>query len=305
MLAVISLTASLKVGAVICIAIGLFTVFFVVANAPSRDGASLGTRGARRRAALEAGGLWPRVEPLVRWLGSRLELVLPERAHSPIDKWLLRAGDPLGRTPSDFLGLLASSGIVGASVGLAHAIANNRNALPYVIALGVLGAVGPWLRIDSIRSHRMIHVQRGLPPSVDILCLGLSAGLDFPASVRQFIEKSGSREDPLIGEFAILLSELHLGKSRREALMVFAERNPTTAVKEFVSSVVQAEQSGTPLASVFKIQADASRRRRSVAAEETAAKTGIKLMLPMMMVFASVLLMLMGPLFLSLGEVMK
>jgi tight adherence protein C len=299
------LTALLKAAASVLVGCGLLTITYVMARAPAREGAVVGTRGAKRRAALGRGGTWPAFEPLVRWLGTRFELLVPRAVLARLDIRLTRAGDPLGLGALDFLGLLALTGGLGAVAGLLHGWINQRNPLGFALVVAAVGAALPWIRIDALRERRLIAVQRGLPPTVDILCLGLSAGLDFPSSVRQFIEKSSSAEDPLVGEFAILLSELQLGKSRREALMLFAERNPISVVREFVGSVIQAELGGTPLASVFKIQAESSRRRRSVAAEEAAAKAGIKLMIPMMMVFASVLLILMGPLALKLGDVLK
>jgi tight adherence protein C len=299
------ITPSIKALASTLVGAGLFTVAYLMACAPASDGALVGTRGAKRRLALSKGGVWPGLEPFVRWVGTRLALVVPQAVVVRLDNWLTHAGDPLGIGALDFLGLVMLTGALGGSAGLLHGWLNQKNPLVFALVVGLLGAALPWIRVDALRERRLIAIQRGLPPTVDILCLGLSAGLDFPSSVRQYIEKSSSAEDPLVGEFAILLSELQLGKSRREALTLFAERNPISVVKEFVGSVIQAELGGTPLASVFKIQAESSRRRRSVAAEEAAAKTGIKLMIPMMMVFASVLLILMGPLGLKLGDVLK
>jgi tight adherence protein C len=298
-------TAIIKPFACAFVGIGLLVATYSTALAPSTAGASTGTRGAKRRSAIGAYGSWAAFEPLARWLGTRLALFVPSAFTARIDTWLMHAGDPLGLNAADFVGLLGLSGGVGACAGLLHGWLNQRNPLVFALVVAVLGCALPWIRIDSMRERRFIAIQRGLPPTVDILCLGLSAGLDFPSSVRQFIEKSSSPEDPLVGEFAILLGELQLGKSRREALTLFAERNPISIVREFVGSVIQAELGGTPLAAVFKIQAESSRRRRSVAAEETAAKTGVKLMIPMMMVFAAVLLILMGPLALKLGDVLK
>jgi tight adherence protein C len=66
-------------------------------------------------------------------------------------------------------------------------------------------------------------------------------------------------------------------------------------VSEFVNALVQAEERGNPVAEVLTIQATTSRVRRSVRAEELAAKAGVKITGPLMLVFCAVLGLLLGP----------
>jgi tight adherence protein C len=106
----------------------------------------------------------------------------------------------------------------------------------------------------------------------------------------------------LAEEFSIVLRELSIGKTRREALAVLARRNPSACVQELVASVTQAEEEGTPLAEVLTIQATVSRQRRGVQAEEAANRASLQLMLPMLLVFLSVLLLIGGPLGLRLMQ---
>jgi tight adherence protein C len=106
----------------------------------------------------------------------------------------------------------------------------------------------------------------------------------------------------LAEELGIVLRELSLGKTRREALEVFAARNPGTAVQEFVASVIQAEEEGTPLSEVLQIQATVSRQRRGVLAEEAASKASLQLLVPMVLAFFAVFLLIGGPIGLRLME---
>ena len=89
---------------------------------------------------------------------------------------------------------------------------------------------------------------------------------------------------------------VELGHTRQQALAAFSERVPTEAVKDFVSSVRQAEEKGNPLSEVLQIQATMLRMRRSVLGEEAAARAEVLMMLPLMMLFSSILLILIGPL---------
>jgi tight adherence protein C len=59
--------------------------------------------------------------------------------------------------------------------------------------------------------------------------------------------------------------------------------------------VVQAEEKGNPLAEVLQIQATMLRMRRSVAAEESAARAGVLMMGPLMLIFATIMLIILGP----------
>ena len=69
-----------------------------------------------------------------------------------------------------------------------------------------------------------------------------------------------------------------------------------------MSAVVQAEERGNPLGDVLQIQAETSRQRRSVRAEELASKAGLKMILPMVLLLAAIMLLIIGPLMLSLAQ---
>jgi len=96
------------------------------------------------------------------------------------------------------------------------------------------------------------------------------------------------------------LQSLQLGRTRRRALEELAERVPSDAVVEFVGAVVQAELRGSPLVEVLRIQAEVSRRKRSVRAEELAAKAGVAMMGPLVLVFLAILLLIVAPMVLRL-----
>jgi tight adherence protein C len=151
------------------------------------------------------------------------------------------------------------------------------------------------MQISGVAQDRMKTVARGLPYVIDLMALSMSAGLDFPGAVRQVVEKSSNPNDPIVEEFTLILQTMNLGRTRREALLGFAKRAPTDSVVEFVNALVQAEERGNPVAEVLTIQAHVSRSRRSVRAEEMAAKAGVQLIGPLMLVFFCIMGLLMGP----------
>jgi tight adherence protein C len=173
-----------------------------------------------------------------------------------------------------------------------------------VLIVGPIGAALPYLTVASEVDRRFKQINRGLPYAIDLLALSMSAGQDFPGAMRQVVEKSSDPDDALVEEFGRMLQELGLGKTRRNVLMAFAERVPTESVGEFVNAVVQAEERGNPVAEVLQIQAGVSRMRRSTKAEEAAAKAGVAMVGPLFLLFFCIMLLIMGPIMLSISKVL-
>jgi tight adherence protein C len=281
------------------VAIGIFIVVLVAASSPSAQNQRLGLRGLKRQRALEKVPFWSTLEPIVRWLGARFAGLVPLEWQQGLNRKIALAGDYLGVLPEEAIGLSLLSSLLGCSCGvLLGWLSGMGNVL--VVVGTLVGAATPYMKISSAASERMKEVSRRLPYAVDILALSMGAGLDFPGSVRQVVEKSGNPSAPLVEEFTLILQSLQLGQTRRQALQGFADRVPVDSVIEFVGAVVQAELRGNPVVDVLKIQAEVSRRKRSVRAEEAAARAGVALMGPLVMVFLAILILIIAPIVLKL-----
>jgi tight adherence protein C len=277
----------------------IFMLSFVAASAATAEGTRLGLRGLKRQRALESVLSWSALEPLVRWLGARFSGLVSPSFREKANRKLSLAGDYLGLLPEEAVGLSVLTALGGLALGYAlDTIAQIGNLV--LISGTLLGAALPYFRISSAAGERMKKVNRRLPHAIDLLALSMSAGLDFPGSVRQLVEKSGSPDDPLVEELTLLLQSLQLGRTRRQALEEFAARAPTDAVIEFVGAVVQAELRGNPLVDVLRIQAEVSRRKRTVRAEESAAKAGVALAGPLILVFLTILILIVAPIVMKL-----
>ncbi|MCA9594444.1 MAG: type II secretion system F family protein [Myxococcales bacterium] len=282
-------------------AAALLIAVYALASAPSRVASRLGMRGLKRQRALEENELWAGIEPLVRWLGVRVSGIMSDDQHRALDKKLALAGDWLGITPEEFVGLSILSFFGGLTFGGVAGMMTDMGVV-MVFVVGPIGGALPWMQMSGIAADRMKGINRGLPYAVDLIALAMSAGKDFPGALRQVVEKSSDPDDPLTEEFARILQELSIGRTRKMAMISFAERNPSDAVAEFVNSVVQAEEKGNPLADVLQIQAGMSRMRRSVNAEKAAAKAGVQMVGPLALVLICILALIMGPMMLKLGK---
>jgi tight adherence protein C len=286
------------------IAIALFLLAYGIASAPSSPSSPLGLRGLKRQRMLAQNETWAMTEPFVRWLGIRVSGTLSPAQRQALDEQISLAGDWMGITPEEYIAMSLLSGAGCAAVGsgagyLAGGVGLAR-LLP--IILGLVGLFLPYLQISGAAHERLRDVSRGLPYAIDLMALAMGAGLDFPGAVRQVVQKSSNPDDPMVEEFTLIMQSLGLGRTRKDALTEFAKRCPVEAVKEFVGSLVQAEERGNPVSEVLQIQATSSRTRRSVRAEELAAKAGVAMVGPLMLVFAAVMMLILGPMYLKLKD---
>lgn len=271
------------------IALGVFTL----ARNPAVDTPRLGMRGLKRAQALDEGGTFASIEPLMRLVaGWVAHFPLGDRRRK-IDELLKHSGDWLGLTANEFVALSALS-FVGFTVAGLTAVTLLELPVIMTFFFAGLGAILPYVRATGEMQRRFKEVNRALPGSIDLASLCMGAGLDFPGSIRQIVDKAG-RHDSLVEEYQFILREIELGRTRRLALENFADRCPTEAVRDFVGTVVQSEEKGNPLAEVLRIQATMLRMRRSVMAEENAARAAVLMMGPLMLIFCAIILVLLGP----------
>jgi tight adherence protein C len=282
-----------------CAFLAAAALSYGIASSPTRIANRLGLRGLKRQRVLSQNELWAGIEPLVRWLGVRCSGILTEEQRSELERQIGLAGDYLGITADEYLALTLVSGVGGALVGAFAGYVLDMGGLVLVMGL-MLGLAAPYFQISGVAQERLKNVSRGLPYVIDLMALSMGAGLDFPGSVRQVVEKSSNPDDPLVEEFTLILQTMSLGRTRREALTEFARRAPIETVTEFTNSLIQAEDRGNPVAEVLAIQATVSRTRRSVRAEELAAKASVQMVGPLMLVFFCIMGLLMGPAFMNI-----
>ncbi len=267
---------------------------FQLAKRPVAPRPSLGARGLKRARALRRSTVFALVEPLLRALAAWIAILPITVLRARCRRSLTHAGNYLGLSADE---LLAGCVLSGVAAGLGAWLACDRLELPREMAIFAfcLGAIAPWIRVLVVAQNRAKSVGRALPGAVDLAAMCMSAGLDFPGAFRRIVESSSDPDDPVIEEFARVLQELELGQTRKSAMEGLAGRVPTEQVREFVNSVVQAEEKGSPLASVLTVQAHTQRLRRSVAAEETASEAALMLLGPMTLIFLCVIVLLLGP----------
>ncbi len=284
----------LSVLATAAIALGLALAAYALARIAPLSRPLLGPRGLQRGRALSASGVFALGEPCLRWLGAvvaRLPLA-PVRDH--VRAALTRSGELLGLCADELLALcvLAAAAAAATAALTAPWLGLGPASLAAVTALG---AAAPWLHVRAEGERRQRRIARALPAAIDLLALAMGAGLDFTGALGLLVRELPDAEDPLVQELARVLQELAMGHTRRQALAALALRAPCNAMQDFVAAVTQAEHRGNPLAEVLCIQARVLRLRRSVSAEEAAARASVLLVLPMTLLLGAILLIVLGP----------
>lgn len=237
------------------------------------------------------------LKPLVKIMSDNLKRVVPKEKALSYDQKLMLAGRPHGLNAETFT--------VAKYVVLAVMIIGGLVTRSFIMLLifGALGLVLPDMYLDLRRKQRTEEIVRSLPDVLDLLSVSVEAGLGFDAALQKVVEKS---EGPLAQEFSNTLSEINMGKPRREALRDMAARIEVDDVTTFVGAVVQADTLGVSITNVLRIQAEQVREKRKQRAEEKAQKAPVKMLIPIVLfIFPALFIVLLGPAIMSMAKTFK
>jgi len=88
---------------------------------------------------------------------------------------------------------------------------------------------------------------------------------------------------------------MNLGKTRAEAFQAMRDRLADDEITSIIGSILQGETLGTPLANIFRTQADVLRIKRTQRAELVAGEAGVNMLLPAVLVMVATVLIIVGP----------
>jgi tight adherence protein C len=168
--------------------------------------------------------------------------------------------------------------------------------LMLLVASGVLGFYLPTLWLWSAGNKRKLEIQHALPDSLDLMVVCVEAGLGLDAAMVKVAQEISLGAPELSSELRMVNQEIRAGSARIEALRNLARRTGVQDVQSLVAVLVQADRLGTSIATALRAQSDSLRVRRRQRAEETAHKTGVKLVFPLVMcIFPGLLVILLAP----------
>jgi tight adherence protein C len=223
----------------------------------------------------------------------RIGLVFSPRGTSDrLARMLNVAGNPPDWPVERVLGAKGVSMILFAVIGLLLGGFSLAGVVVAVIA-GAAGLFLPDLLVYNASLKRQDQLRTGLADALDMLTVCMEAGQSFDGALLQVAR---SVEGPIAGEFARVLSEIQIGRTRGQAFQGMGERTTPPEVKTFVSAIVQADRLGLPVANVLREQAREMRLVRRQRAEEKAQKIPVKILFPMLFcIFPALLVVVIGP----------
>ncbi len=222
------------------------------------------------------------VKPFLRDIGGFLVRFAPSSIHDAVEHKIILAGKQNVWSANSFIALWLLSMVV--FFFLAGVMASRNPGMSYLQRVVfywlfvAMGALLPFMILNSIIRKRQKAISRQLPEVLDLLSVSVQAGLSFDGSVRRIIDRMTG---PLIDEFKRVFQDVQMGSPRARALQAMARRCDVDDVYLFITAVVQSERLGTSMSKTLTNQADNMRERRKQKAKAEALKAPVKIVFPL------------------------
>lgn len=168
----------------------------------------------------------------------------------------------------------------------------------FMLALGgcALGYILPGMAIGRMAKKRQHKIRMGMPDALDLLVVSVEAGLGLDQAIQRVGEEIAFAHQDLSDELRLVNLELRAGKGRVDALKALSERTGVDDLASLVAMLIQTDKFGTSVAQSLRVHAETMRTKRRQRAEEAAAKTGVKMVFPLVFcIFPAIWVVTIGP----------
>ena len=174
----------------------------------------------------------------------------------------------------------------------------------FLIAGALIGSYkAPDIFVANKVKKRSDAIRKGLPDALDLLVICAEAGLTVDAAFHRVARELGKAYPELGDEFALTAIELGFLTERRMAFENLAHRVALDAVRGVVTTMIQTEKYGTPLASALRVLSAEFRNERMMRAEEKAARLPAIMTVPLILFILPVLfVVILGPAACSISD---
>ena len=300
---------------IIGIGLGLFAVGIIVAYALREKQSPTyrrlreisGPKVREKRASLSLqneleGTFYQRViEPIINRIAKKFTKNDKNASANRLQDMLIAAGNPGDLGPGEFRAVQFLCAAVSMTAVLVLGLIASAFLGPGAVAIAVGGMaiaggfsfIIPQFWLKSRITGRTKQIQKTLPDAIDLLVVSVEAGLGFDMAMGKVVEKT---RGALSDEFARVLEEMRLGFPRQQALKNVTRRVQNDDLNSFISAIIQADQLGTSVGTVLRIQSEQMRVKRKQRIEEAAMKAPIKMLFPMVLfIFPTIFIIILGP----------
>ena len=167
----------------------------------------------------------------------------------------------------------------------------------------ILAYKAPDLYLKNKIQKRATAIRKGLPDALDLLVICAEAGLTVDAAFHRVAKELGRAYPELGDEFQLTAIELGFLTERRTAFENLAMRTQLDSIKGVVTTMIQTEKYGTPLASALRVLSAEFRNERMMRAEEKAARLPAIMTVPLILFILPVLfIVILGPAACSIND---
>lgn len=171
-----------------------------------------------------------------------------------------------------------------------------RPNLPLALGAAGFGYIAPGMVLARMARRRQHRLRLSLPDALDLLVVSVEAGLGLDQAIQRVGDELAFAHPELSDELRLINLELRAGKARSEALHNLAERTGVDDIASLVAMLVQTDRFGTSVAQSLRVHSDTLRTKRRQRAEEAAAKTGVKMVFPLVFcIFPAIWVVTIGP----------
>jgi tight adherence protein C len=246
---------------------------------------------------------WQRAEPIEKpAFKERLEQALDPLSKaiplSPSDvsrtrRWLIQAGYREPRHLTIYVG----SRLACAFVALVAVLTSSGLESPILlVSITAFGFFLPRFALKRKIQARQQRIKLALPDALDLTVICVEAGLALDQAMMRVGQDLHHAHPELSDEFHLVNLEMRAGKPRAEALRNLVERTGVDDIRSLVGTLIQTDRFGTSVAQALRVHSDSLRTERRQRAEEQAAKTTIKMVIPLVLfVLPSIIFVTLGP----------
>jgi tight adherence protein C len=171
-----------------------------------------------------------------------------------------------------------------------------RPNVPIALAGMGFGYIAPGMVLARLAKRRAHRIRLALADALDLLVVSVEAGLGLDQALTRVGDELAFAYADLSDELRLVNLELRAGKPRSEALRNLAERTGVDDLNSLVTMLIQTDKFGTSVAQSLRVYSETLRTKRRQRAEEAAAKTGVKMVFPLVFcIFPAIWVVTIGP----------
>jgi tight adherence protein C len=176
-------------------------------------------------------------------------------------------------------------------------------AILLVCVAAAFGSILPSLWLDRAITHHHLLLRKSLPDFLDLMIVCLQGGLSLQETIRRVSDELQLAHPALAFELSIVQRDIELGATVDQALKRFAMRTDYEGIRTLSTFIRETQRYGTNITEALRSHADMLRSQREQAAEESAQKAAVKILIPtLLLIFPAIFVVAVGPAVIQIQE---